>query len=418
MKSISKTFQLPVMLVELAKLQFDTTNTSQAIRMCIETAIMHNIGNYPNISAQRHHLLTIAERKKTSSYTIRIEDWLLQGLSAILDSNCDNDALILALLFTIDRTWESNEVPFPTATVPKLFNVLGSKWDKRLQSAIKQIVNSAGITWKLSIETCAGSLGILSNFQCAKTEIINDDDADKVNLFLSIKNHACEFKCKCLQFDCSKESFEQMKTKYFPLDKKCNVDRAVQFFLLNFFSVRNSGHTFNEKTPKTLLKRLESVLPLSERLKEVIITEKDIFDVIRKYRKESSALFFIDPIYLDANVYQSRVIRASTSHGTGFSWQEHARLAKELGKIKGNFIYFCRITVSRHKDKNGNIIDASDTLRNADIELHGKIDDLYWDRGFYYLDIPMDNGTIERIITNFSFNGSTYYGERNEREVM
>lgn len=418
MKSISKTFQLPVMLVELAKLQFNTANASQAIRMCMETAIMHNIGNYPNITAQRHHLLTIAERKKINSYTIRIEDWLLQGLSAILDSKCDNDVLILAMLFTIDRTWESNEVPFPNATVPKFFNVLGSKWDKRLQSAIRQIINSAGIDWKHSIETCAGSLGILSNFQCAETEIINDDDADKVNLFLSIKNHACEFKCKCLQFDCSKENFEQLKTKNLPLDKKCNVDRAVQFFLLNFFSHRNTGHTFNEKTPKTLLKRLDSVLPLSERLKTVTITEKDIFDVIKKYRKEGSALFFVDPIYLDANVYQSRVIRTTTSHGTGFGWQEHERLAKELGKIKGNFIYFCRTTVSRRKDKHGNLIDTSDTLRNADIELHGKIDDLYWGRGFYYLDVPMDNGTIERIITNFLFDGSTYYGERNEREVM
>lgn len=50
-------------------------------------------------------------------------------------------------------------------------------------------------------------------------------------------------------------------------------------------------------------------------------------------------------------------------------------------------------------------------LDTGDRHLRGKIDDLYWGYGFYYIDIPYDkDGTIERIITSFEFDGAIPYG--------
>lgn len=134
------------------------------------------------------------------------------------------------------------------------------------------------------------------------------------------------------------------------------MEKAVRFFLLNYFSKRNSGNTFSLKSKKSLLRRLDSIGYLSERLNNVKITEKDIFDIIKKYKNKNNILFIVDPIYLDTNVYTKR--QTQTEHGKEFGFAEHKRLAKELRSIKGDFIYFCRITTTRRKNKKHELIES------------------------------------------------------------
>lgn len=410
MAKLIKTLQLPVQLVELAKQHFQTQNISKAICECIKFALMNRLLALVDECLGIYHLLNAEERRTCKSYSVRIEDYAVNALLSV-SNKVLSDAVTTSMILTLSFTEPST----PTKSL-KLINILGSKWDVRMQSAIKQVVSSK--TWKNSYEPCVGALGIHANFNLADTELINDDDVEKINLYQCIQRYAFEFKAKALLFSCTKAEFDALRKTNFSDTTIPNVDRAVRFFILNYFSKRNSGSTYVSKLKKTLYTYLEVVAPLSTRLKGVHITNMDIFDVLRKHKRETDALFIVDPIYLDTNVYKNRTLGTKTEHGKDFGWKEHLRLAKELRSIKGDFIYFCRITASRCKNNKQQLKDSPETIRRKDIEMLGRIDDLYWGYGFYYLDVPLDEGTIERIITSFDFEGSTPYGSEIESEVL
>ena len=127
-----------------------------------------------------------------------------------------------------------------------------------------------------------------------------------------------------------------------------------------------------------------------------VIHEKDIFKVINKYRKNPNTLFIVDPNYLNANAYLDRIIKLLCS------------IKKNSGN---NFIYFCRITVTRKKDKKNKVISDSEELKILDRDLKEKITDLFYKfkQHLYYLDVELDNGIIERIITSFPFENAISY---------
>lgn len=415
MTKIVKTFNLPNALVDMAKQHFNTTNVSKTITSCLTFTFLNNFSALSKDSLERYHFLKdVAERRNTTSYSVRVNMDILNAICTQSDK-CASEAVIDAMVHTLsyNRT-SSQEVNTPA----KIINILGSKWDNRMQSAIKNIHDTANINWQLSIETCVGALGIHANFHFADTEIINDDDIEKINLYNIIKNNPVEFKVEALKFECTEESFIKLKESVSSNEELSDIKRAVRFFLLNYFSKRNSGHTFNNKSKQNLIKRLDNIGALSKRLNDVQIKNNDIFDIIKKYKYKTDIIFIVDPIYLDTNVYKSRKICSTTEHKKEFGWNEHQRLAKELRSIKGDFIYFCRITATRHKNKKGILKDSQDDIQRKDIEMLGRIDDLYWGYGFYYIDVELDNGTIERIITSFDFNGATQYAHTNESEVQ
>lgn len=406
MAKLTKTLQLPIKLVELAKQTFETENNSTAIRSCVELAIMNYWSELPNTSLNLYHLLTIQERRSYQKYSVRIDDYVVDALELIPNQNL-SDTIMNAILLTLSHKEQTT-----TPSSLKLINILGSKWDTRMQSTIKHV--TANKRWQKSYETCVGALGIHANFKLSDQESINDDDLEKINLYQCIQQYALEFKCKALKFECTETEFNDLKNDDYSEAPTPNVDRAVRFFILNYFSVRNSGNTYNHKSIKLLYKRLDVIASLSARLQNVDITIMDILDVLREHKRETDALFIVDPIYLDTNVYKNRTLNKETEHDKEFGWDKHLRLAKELRSIKGDFIYFCRITASRHKNRQNELIDTPETLHLKDIEMQGRIDDLYWGYGFYYIDVPLDNGTIERIITSFEFEGSTLYGTESE----
>lgn len=410
MAKLIKTLQLPVKLVELAKQHFKTPNASEAICSCIEFAMMNCLLALLDESLAIYHLLNVKERRTLKNYSVRIEDYAMDALKSVTTKSL-NDAVVTAMVLTLSPT--KHVIP-PQSL--KLINILGSKWDGRMQSAIEHVVSNR--SWKNSYETCVGALGIHANFNLAEKELINDDDIEKINLYNCIQQYAFEFKAKALRFECTKEAFDELKKIDYSEKAIPNVDRAVRFFILNFCSARNSGNTYDSKSRQTLYNRLEVIASLSTRLEGVHITNMDIFDVLRKHKRETNTLFIVDPIYLDTNVYKNRTLGTETEHGKEFGWMEHQRLAKELRSIKGDFIYFCRITASRRKNQQNELIDSPETIQRKDIEMLGRIDDLYWGYGFYYVDVPLNDGTIERIITSFDFEGSTPYGSEVESEVL
>jgi len=113
-------------------------------------------------------------------------------------------------------------------------------------------------------------------------------------------------------------------------------------------------------------------------------------------------------------VYSNTIVTAGDEQ-KDFDYKKHLELAELLHKThaeRGNdFIYFCRITVTRKHDQKTKAITNSAELDIGDRHMEGRIDDFYCGYEYYYIDVPYDkDGTTERIITSFPFNGATPYG--------
>lgn len=333
---------------------------------------------------------------------------------------------MLAVVLHLLKNINIDETIDETTNKP-LLHILGSKWEARMRNAIDKIFTTSNIDWETSVETCAGALGIHMNHCHAELQIINDDDWNKMNLYRTIKEFPEELILKmiCIPVDRNtfnelkkeaakeKELLEQSKIK---VSSKIDINAAARYLYLNIVSFRHMSNTFlNTIKEENYRKTLSRIYPFHEKLKDTVIDEKDIFKVINKYRKNPNTLFIVDPNYLDTNAYLDRIIKKPENYGAAFGLDEHKKLAKLLCSIKKNsgndFIYFCRITATRKKDKKNKVISDSEELKILDRDLKEKITDLFYKfkQHLYYFDVELDNGTIERIITSFPFKDATPY---------
>ncbi len=94
----------------------------------------------------------------------------------------------------------------------------------------------------------------------------------------------------------------------------------------SFGSNRNSFAT----APKTIYNIVSELPKYKERLKSVIIENRDFEDLIKTYDRDS-ALFYVDPPYVASERYYNR-------NYTKFNKDDHIRLNAVLKGIKGRFI--------------------------------------------------------------------------------
>lgn len=306
-----------------------------------------------------------------------------------------------------------------------LLHILGSKWDVRMRDNINKILTTSSIDWETSVETCAGALGIHMNHCHAKSQVINDDDWNKMNLYRAIKEFPEELILKMICIPVDRNTFnklkeeaakekELLKQSKIKVSSKIDINAAARYLYLNIVSFRHMGNTFlNTIKEENYRETLSRIYSFHEKLKDTVIDEKDIFKIINKYRKNPNTLFIVDPNYLNANAYPDRIIRKQEEYGAAFGLNEHKKLAKLLCSTKKNFgndfIYFCRITATRKKDKKNKLISDPKELEILDRDLKETINDLYYNHGLYYLDVELDNGIIERIITSFPFEDAISY---------
>ncbi len=331
---------------------------------------------------------------------------------------------MLAVVLYLLKNINIDETTDETTNKP-LLHILGSKWDARMCRDINNIFKTSNIDWETSVETCAGALGIHMNHCHAKSQVINDDDWNKINLYRTIQESPEELILKMICIPLNEYTFKdlkeeadkeknQLKDSGVKVSSKIDINAAARYLYLNIVSFRHMGNTFlNTIKEKNYRETLSRIYSFHEKLKDTVIHEKDIFKVINKYRKNPNTLFIVDPNYLNANAYLDRIIKKPEEYGAAFGLNEHKKLAKLLCSTKKNFgndfIYFCRITATRKKDKKNKVISDPKELEILDRDLKETINDLYYNHGLYYLDVELDNGTIERIITSFPFEDATPY---------
>lgn len=358
-------------------------------------AILHVLlaysGNKINVArTQKQHILLIpdpADRLTVLQTSVRIPDALysdLQETAARLKVTVQ-EMLTLIMVDLLNQ----KELPCHSLRIP------GSKRDERMQDTIDTVLNDQH--YDASAEPCGGALEIHQNFHIADSEIVCDIDHDKVNLYRVLQKHHKTFVARALALQIDPATFSTLKES----NPTNNVDKAVRYFYLTLHSTRNNGKKYRGMTLREYWNAIAATYALHARLQNTQICQRDIFNTLSgRHLPDGRTLLIVDPPYLETKAYSHNLTRDA-----------HRKLAKRLlhlhQKNGYNFVYFCRITVGHDKD------DPAKQAKKVqnDIIMKGQIDNLYYGHGLFFIDIPLDDGVIERIITSFPFEGAMFYGK-------
>jgi DNA adenine methylase len=192
------------------------------------------------------------------------------------------------------------------------------------------------------VEPYGGGAAILLRKNRSHEEIYNDLDSDIVNLFKVTRDNGEELKRRLEYTPYSKEEYIQA---YKPTTDP--IEQARRTVIRAFMGRANTGATgnnfdtektitgFRGRTPycgktsaKVWASYSESFNALIERLKGVVIENRNALEIIDLYDTERT-LFYIDPPYL----FSTR--DAGTDYRYEMTDQEHIELAKRLNTLKG-----------------------------------------------------------------------------------
>lgn len=406
------TFTLPTALIEMCRQTYKTSNTSAAITNALADFLLLPCKEQTLDSFAIHQLLPeVEDRKATQKTTLRLDS----KLRNIMEELAGRDTLAQTAQLMISRTLYTVQQGRFVSSNTLLLYILGNKRNPKMQRAIKNIKNtSQGVNWQTSVETCAGVLGVYANFKFADTEMLNDNDWKKVNLYRAIQKNPRKLITLARALKVDKTTFDAQKDLLNGTEesKQINYEAAAAYLYLNRNSYRHGETELDSKASNARYYRaLSAINPLHYLMNQkdssgeaTKIQNMDLIQIIKKNRWKKDVLFVIDPPYLDTDLYNTV--------GKKFGEAEHKNLANLLYLVKKNngndFIYFCRITASKKDQSKSNAAEFN-------IHMKGRIDDLYYDHRFYYVDVELDDTTTERIITSFPFEGATSYDCKRER---
>ena len=158
----------------------------------------------------------------------------------------------------------------------------------------------------------------------AGLEVYNDANSELVNLFRCMKYHRAELEKEIDGYINSREVFQDLK---FRLEKGTgftDIQRAGMFFVKTKLSYGADGRTFGCNKRNLSTDRFSEI---SQRLKNVVIENKDFENLIKVYDRPN-ALFYCDPPYHTAEKY----------YDVQFTESDHLRLKNALDNIKGKFV--------------------------------------------------------------------------------
>ena len=197
------------------------------------------------------------------------------------------------------------------------------------------------------IEVCGGAGWVLFGKEKIKgqMEVFNDIDGDLINLYRQIKNN-CEALQKEIDWLHSRELFNMYRHEIEYGIELSDLQRAARYLYLikcSFGSNRSSFAT----APKSIYNIIDELPSYKERLKSVIIENRDFENLIKTYDRKS-AIFFIDPPYVGSEQYYNKQY-------CSFKLADHKRLNTVLKGIKGRFILSyndCEMVRDMYKDFN------------------------------------------------------------------
>jgi DNA adenine methylase len=185
----------------------------------------------------------------------------------------------------------------------------------------------------LYCEPFAGSAKLLFAKQPSRREVINDLNGDVTNFFRVTKHRTAEL-AERLELECIHAGrFRELRAAA----PECEVDRALRFAYLTWYSFSSKGEHFASSNAKTKSNRRslttirETLTRTAERLASVQIEQRDFADILTRYDAKGT-VFYMDPPYVD---YQGngRYVPLETERRA----EMFAMLAKLKGKVLLSF---------------------------------------------------------------------------------
>ena len=168
------------------------------------------------------------------------------------------------------------------------------------------------------IEVFGGAGWVLFGKEVGKElEVFNDADSNLINLYRCIKYHCEELQKELNWLAISREQFFDNKSQ---LNARglTDIQRAARYFHIIKVSFGADRKTFGTNK-KNLTNSIEYLAEVQERLKNVVIENRDFESLIRVYDRPG-ALFYLDPPYHGTEKY----------YEGGFSHDDHIRLKTVL----------------------------------------------------------------------------------------
>ncbi len=179
-------------------------------------------------------------------------------------------------------------------------------------------------------------------------EIFNDINGELINLYRCVKYHCSELKKELDNLFISREIFEDFKMQL----GYCNltdIQRAARYYYLLKLSFASKANIFTPKKEIRFNKGIEYLDKIQERLKDVVIENRD-FEAIIKQQDSEKTLFYLDPPYLGAE----------KEYKYEFSLKDHNKLLELLKDIKGKFVLsYNDNDIIRKMYKDYNILEVS-----------------------------------------------------------
>ncbi len=171
------------------------------------------------------------------------------------------------------------------------------------------------------VEVFGGAGWVLFGKIKSKFEVFNDADSNLINLYRQIKYHHKELQEEIDRIH-SRELFEDYKFSLKHQDLN-DIKKAARYYYLIKHSFGSNRYSFATCIRHSNVQIFYNVF---ERLKDVIIENRDFERIIKTYDRDN-ALFYCDPPYINTEKY----------YDTDFKNSDHLRLKQALSKIKGKF---------------------------------------------------------------------------------
>ncbi|WP_313152082.1 DNA adenine methylase [Lacrimispora sp.] len=175
------------------------------------------------------------------------------------------------------------------------------------------------------IEVFGGAGWLLfSRDKHAPMEVFNDVNGELINLYRVVKHHPEALQKELEWLLMSREQFFDELNRN--TRGMTDIQRAARYFCIIRESFGANLHTFRSSA-RDMQKAVDYLKEVSGRLNRVVIENQDFERLVKTYDR-SGALFYLDPPYYEAEKY----------YPDRFNPEDHERLRKCLGGIKGKFI--------------------------------------------------------------------------------
>ena len=219
----------------------------------------------------------------------------------------------------------------------------------------KEIIGNFPDKVERYVEVFGGAGWVLFGKEPSKLEVFNDINGELINMYRCIKYHPTAVQQELEFMFMSREQFFDYRDKN--LKGMTDIQRAARYFYIIKASFGGDKTSFGTSR-KNIVNATDYLSEVAERLKNVVIENKDFLGLIKTYDRPN-ALFYCDPPYYGTEKY----------YNTGFSEEQHIQLRDILTQIKGKFILSyndCEFIRDLYKNFNIIEIERNHNLRAKD----------------------------------------------------